>query len=745
MSHSVMWQLGGNGHRHATRMGASYRRFNLHAASMNYSAASSRKELFFNDQSRVVRFHSFSGKSHKIAGGQQQEKSKCLLHNPLSITQTRPHMAGNFPSSIQKTSESFRVQNSTKRIVKSLIQFIWPKDNPSIKRRVMMSLGFLVSSKMLNVTVPFVFKAAIDSLAMAGVSPYVLGPVGLVLVYGAVRTGASVFNELKSAVFAKVAQSSTRSLALSIFNHLHQMDLKFHLTRKTGGLSSIIDRGKRGVNFILSSLLFNVVPTIFELSMVCTILWVKMGPEFALTALSAVVAYSTFTILTTSWRTKFRKHMNKHEGEASQKAVDSLINWETVKYFGNEKHEANRYEEHLKKYESSALKTQHSLAFLNGGQSTIFSIALTAIMYMTVNGVMAGSMTVGDLVMVNGLLFQLSIPLNFLGTVYREISQAVTDMENMFGLLDTKSQVTEIPDAPPLQITDGRIEFEDVTFAYEEERPILQGISFVAEPGTTIGIVGPSGSGKSTIARLLFRFFDVNGGRILIDGQDVCRVTLESLRKKIGVVPQDIVLFNETLEYNLRYGNMNATQEDLDDAIDKAMLRELINRLPKGLQTQCGERGLILSGGEKQRVALARCILKRPKILLCDESTSSLDTQTERRIMESIKDVSQGCTTITIAHRLSTIKNADRIIVLGSNGKIAESGTHNDLLANHGIYYGLWKKQIHQSNESVATAFKEVAEASPIKETSTSRPKDAIQEEVHMKESDKHLTGRKHQ
>lgn len=611
-----------------------------------------------------------------------------------------------FPSSAKKAEQfSTNQEHSTKRIVSALFSYVWPPNRPDIRSRVVFSMGLLVASKLLNVSVPFIFKGIIDSLAVAGVSTYILAPAGMVLMYGAARAGAALFNELRNAVFSNVSLSSSRVLALNIFNHLHKMDLEFHLSRKTGGLSSVIDRGKRGVNFILSSLVFNVVPTFFELGVVCTLLYLNMGPEFAVTAFAAVLAYTVFTMTTTTWRTKFRKEMNREEADAAQKVIDSLINYETVKYFGNEKHEFQRYEHHLKKYEASSLKTQHSLAFLNAGQNFIFSAAITAMMYMTLGGIGAGTMTVGDMVMVNGLLFQLSIPLNFLGSVYREISQAITDMENMFGLMDTKSKVQSEEKAPPLMIKNGEIEFRDVSFSYESDRKILSHISFVAPAGSTIGIVGPSGSGKSTVLRLLFRFFDPNSGNIYIDGQDISKVSTESLRSVIGVVPQDTVLFNETLGYNIRYGNLNATDQEVEEAIDRAMLRDLINRLPKGLNTQCGERGLMLSGGEKQRVALARSILKKPKILLCDESTSSLDTQTERKIMDSIQEVSKGCTTITIAHRLSTVKDSDTILVFGPNGQIAESGTHEDLLSKHGIYYELWKKQSEAPESTVEETF----------------------------------------
>jgi len=593
---------------------------------------------------------------------------------------------------------------STKKVLANVWYLMWPKEN-KLKMRVLAALGLLVSAKLFNVSVPFFFKRAVDLLGPATETVlqdpsywFTLGPMSMIVGYGIARSLSSLFTELRGAVFSKVAQASIRLVALKVFTHLHEMDMTFHLQRKTGSLNSIMDRGKRGINFLYTSLIFNIIPTVFELSVVSGIFYMNYGANFALTALASVAFYTAWTIGITQWRTQFRKQMNKAENDSNSQIVDSLINYETVKYFQNEKYEAGKYDEYLKKYEAAANQTATSLSTLNFGQTFIFSMALTYIMYLTANRIMAGEMTIGDLVMVNTLLFQLSIPLNFLGTVYRETTQAITDIENLFSLLDNKSKVVSESDKElNMDGPNGtEIEFRNVSFYYDSDRKILDNVSFIVKPGTTLGVCGPSGSGKSTILRLLYRFYDPTEGQILINGQDIKTVSLESLRRHIGVIPQDCVLFNNSLRHNIAYGKLGCTDEEVRQAAEKAQLLEIVERLPKGFETQVGERGLKLSGGEKQRTAIARTILKAPKILCCDEATSSLDTNTEKQIMSSISELFGQTTSIMIAHRLSTIQTADQILVLSHRGSIMEKGTHNELLSNeHGLYTELWKRQAH--------------------------------------------------
>ncbi|XP_064875081.1 iron-sulfur clusters transporter ABCB7, mitochondrial-like [Oncorhynchus nerka] len=512
---------------------------------------------------------------------------------------------------------------------------------------------------------------------------------------GVSRAGSALFNELRNAVFGKVAQSSIRRIAKNVFLHLHSLDLGFHLSRQTGALSKAIDRGTRGISFVLSAIVFNLGPTVFEMGLVSAILYYKCGVEFAAVTLGTLGAYTAFTIAVTQWRTRFRIEMNKADNEAGNAAIDSLLNYETVKYFNNEKYEAEKYDGYLKSYESSSLKTTYTLAMLNFGQSVIFSVGLTGIMVLASKGIMAGSMTVGDLVMVNGLLFQLSLPLNFLGTVYRETRQALIDMNTLFTLLSVDTKIKERELAPPLSVTpqEATIRFEDVYFEYLEGQKVLEGVSFQVPAGKKVAIVGGSGSGKSTIMRMLFRFYEPQKGNIYIAGQNIRDVGLDSLRRAVGVVPQDAVLFHNTIFYNLQYGNINATPEEVYQVARLAGIHDAILRMPHGYDTQVGERGLKLSGGEKQRVAIARAILKNPPILLYDEATSSLDSITEENILSSMKGLVQDRTSVFIAHRLSTIVDADEIIVL-NKGKIAERGDHHSLLATPGsLYADLWNTQ----------------------------------------------------
>ncbi|GBG28119.1 ABC transporter ATP-binding protein, putative [Hondaea fermentalgiana] len=589
-------------------------------------------------------------------------------------------------------------------ILRAMARHIWPDGQWNTKARVVVALALLVGGKILTVAVPFIFKALVDELNQVSggndqtISPQAAAavPVSLVLMYGLARAGGSAFQEGRNAVFAAVAQSAIRKVARNVFLHLHSMDLSFHLNRQTGRLSRVIDRGGRSIDFVLSSLVFRVVPTALELSMVSGLLLYRAGPAYAAVTMATLGIYVWFTIRVTNWRTEIRKNMNASENDASAKVVDSLINYETVKYFTNDMHEANRYDDSLKQFEKASLQTQKSLAFLNFGQNAIFSVGLTAVMYMAANEITNGSMTVGDLVLVNGLLFQLSVPLNFVGSVYRELRQALIDMDEMFLLQRQQTRISEKLDAkplPPAPVGQPEIEFRDVWFGYAKDRPILQGLNLKIAHGESVAVVGPSGCGKSTLLRLLFRFYDPDQGQVIIHGMDTRDAQLDSLRQNIGVIPQDTVLFNDTLLYNVHYADFSASRERVEEAARLAHLDALIKMLPEGFDTQVGERGLKLSGGEKQRVAIARAMLKNAPILLADEATSALDSRTESNIMESLSALAKDRTSILIAHRLSTARNADKIVVL-NEGVVQEMGTHDDLLSNpDSLYKRLWDNQ----------------------------------------------------
>ncbi|KAF2703179.1 iron-sulfur clusters transporter atm1, mitochondrial precursor [Pleomassaria siparia CBS 279.74] len=582
-------------------------------------------------------------------------------------------------------------------IMKEMSQYLWPKDNLGTRARVGLSVGLLVGAKLLNVQVPFYFKNIVDSmnidfLAVGGTAWTVAG--SMIVAYGLTRISATLFQELRNAVFASVAQKAIRKVACGVYEHLLKLDLGFHLSRQTGGLTRAIDRGTKGISFLLTSMVFHVLPTALEISLVCGILTYQYGAKFALITSTTMVAYTAFTILTTSWRTKFRKQANAADNRAATVAVDSLINYEAVKYFNNEKYEVARYDKALQSYEKASIKIATSLAFLNSGQNIIFSSALTAMMYLAANGVATGQLTVGDLVMVNQLVFQLSVPLNFLGSVYRELRQSLLDMETLFNLQKVNVTVKDNKNAKPLSLSTGEIRFENVTFGYRPDRPILKNLTFTIPAGKKVAIVGPSGCGKSTILRLLFRFYDVQEGRILIDGQDIRDVSLESLRKAIGVVPQDTPLFNNTIEHNIKYGNMEASPEEVIEAAKRAHIHDTIGQFPDGYQTMVGERGMMISGGEKQRLAVSRLILKDPPLLFFDEATSALDTHTEQALLSHINSIlkEKRRTSVFIAHRLRTIYDCDVIIVL-REGNVAESGTHEVLMNQAGLYTELWSAQ----------------------------------------------------
>jgi ATP-binding cassette subfamily B protein len=618
---------------------------------------------------------------------------------------------------LQRAAERLMPGSGQLRVARALAPYIWPSERPDLQRTVVFSLALMLVAKLVTVAMPFTYKWATDALVAAsgGTVPpdqslkWLIGaPVLATVLYGATRITMTLLVQVREGMFAKVAMHAVRKLALNTFEHMHRLSLRFHLERKTGGLTRVLERGRTGIENITRMTLMTFVPTIVEFGLVLAVLTFEFDWRYAAIVAAMIGAYLWFTVSATDWRIKIRRTMNESDTDANTKAIDSLLNYETVKYFGAEEREAKRYDRSVAAYEEASVKSYTSLAVLNTGQAIVFTIALTACMVMAGLDVVAGQKTVGQFVMVNALMLQLFIPLNFMGMVYREIKQSLTDIERMMDVLAEEPEVADRPGAVPLEVSGGTIRFEDVQFRYEPERLILDGLSFEVPAGKMVAIVGPSGAGKSTVSRILLRFYDVAGGRVTIDGQDIRDVTQASLRAALGVVPQDTVLFNDTILYNIRYGRPEATDEEVREAARMAQIDTFIRALPEGYRTMVGERGLKLSGGEKQRVAIARTILKGPPILLLDEATSALDSHTEKEIQDALDQVSRNRTTVVIAHRLSTIVNADHILVL-DGGRLVEQGTHGELLAKGGLYASLWnrQRQAEKAREVLAEALAE--------------------------------------
>ncbi len=594
--------------------------------------------------------------------------------------------------------------------------YIWPSDRRDLKARIMGAMALLLAAKLATIAVPFTYKWAVDALTEgntpAGNFDWLIwvfaAPIAMTVAYGGMRIVMAALTQWRDGLFAKVAMNAVRRLAFRTFVHMHELSLRFHLERKTGGLTRVLERGRNAIETIVRMVILQLSPTIIELVMIVGVLMWQFDWRYVVVILITVVIYMTYTYYATEWRINIRRRMNESDTDANVKAIDSLLNYETVKYFSAEEREAERYDKSMARYEDASVMAYTSLSILNAGQALIFTLGLCAAMVMCAFEIKAGTKTVGDFVLINAMMIQLYQPLNFMGMVYREIKQAVIDIENMFSILNRPAEIKDVPGALPLTVSSGNVRFENVAFSYEPDRRILKGISFDVPAGKTVAVVGPSGAGKSTISRLLFRFYDLSGGRILIDNQDIAKVTQKSLRKAIGMVPQDTVLFNDTIRYNIRYGRWEATDAEVEEAASLAQIDSLIRLAPKGYDTEVGERGLKLSGGEKQRVAIARTILKAPPILVLDEATSALDSHTEKEIQDALERVSKGRTTLVIAHRLSTIVGADEIIVL-DQGEIVERGTHHALLAKNGLYESMWNRQreAEEAREKLARAGEE--------------------------------------
>src|SRR5215510_13576433 len=617
----------------------------------------------------------------------------------------------------QSSESESRISANRGALLTTLVHlrpYIWPSDRRDLKLRVIGSLVLLLAAKFATIAVPFTFKWATDALAGQGTAPVaasdwllwaVAAPVVMTIAYGGMRVLMATLTQLRDGLFAKVAMHAVRRLAYRTFVHMHELSLRFHLERKTGGLTRVLERGRNGIETIVRMVILQLAPTIIELLLIVAVLMWQFDWRYVLAIMATVAVYMTYTYRATEWRIGIRRKMNDSDTDANVKAIDSLLNYETVKYFSAEEREAARYDRSMARYEDASVRAYTSLAMLNAGQAVIFTCGLAAAMVMCAFEIKEGTKTVGDFVLINAMMIQLYQPLNFMGMVYREIKQAITDIEIMFSILAREPEITDVAGAPPLRVTAGNIRFENVSFAYDPARPILKGITFDVPAGKTVAVVGPSGAGKSTISRLLFRFYDLSGGRILIDGQDIARVTQKSLRQVIGMVPQDTVLFNDTIRYNIRYGRWEATDAAVEEAARLAQIDGFIRALPEGYRTMVGERGLKLSGGEKQRVAIARTILKAPPILILDEATSALDSHTEREIQDALDEVARNRTTLVIAHRLSTIVGAGRILVLDA-GRLVEQGTHADLVAKGGLYASLWERQrqAEKAREKLALA-----------------------------------------